>query len=619
MLKSMRPVPQAPMRRIAYAPVAVEQIGTRDGAILLRSRTPIEPFEPNLVKMFRAAVEMAPSRAVFAERDGADWRRITYEQTRDRVDAIAASLLERGLSVDRPIMILSGNAINHALLMLAGCCAGIPVAPISVAYSLQSQDHSKLRDIANLLTPGLVYVADTTPFAKALAALTLSDCEVVADANGAGLEGVTSFDLLATTTPGRAVEAAVAAITPDTVAKILFTSGSTGNPKGVINTHRMLTVNQQQMAQAWPFLTEQELVLVDWMPWNHTFGGNHDINIVLRHCGTLYIDAGRPVPALLGETLRNLRDVSPTIYLSVPAGYAALLPHLETDEILARSFFAKLRLIFYAGAALPQDLWTRLDALALRVTGTRIPMTSSWGTTETAPAATSAHFLTDRAGVIGVPLPGVDIKLVPTADKTEVRVRGPNVSPGYWKRPDLTSAAFDDEGFYKPGDAVRLADPMDPAKGLMFDGRIAEDFKLTTGTWVHVGALRVGMLAACSPVLQDAIIAGDNREFVGMLAWLNVSACQALIGDGTSNAPHDLCRHPAVREHLVRTIARWNSEQPGSSMRITRLLILTEPPSIDANEITDKGYINQRLALERRWPDVERLFASVPDDEVIVP
>jgi feruloyl-CoA synthase len=586
--------------------------------MLLRSRTPIEPFEPNLVKMFRAAVETAPSRAVFAERNGPDWRKITYAQTRERMDAIAASLLERGLSVDRPIMILSGNAINHALLMLAGCAAGIPVAPISVAYSLQSQDHSKLRDIANLLTPGLVYVADTAPFAKALAALDLSDCEVVADANGAGFDGVTSFDQLVATTPGRAVDAAVAAITPDTVAKILFTSGSTGSPKGVINTHRMLTVNQQQMAQVWPFLTEQELVLVDWMPWNHTFGGNHDINMVLRHAGTLYIDAGRPVPTLLGETLRNLREVSPTIYLSVPAGYAALLPHLETDETLARSFFARLRLIFYAGAALPQDLWTRLDALALRATGTRIPMTSAWGTTETAPAATSAHFLTDRAGVIGVPLPGVDIKLVPTADKMEVCVRGPNVSPGYWKRPDLTSAAFDDEGFYKPGDAVRLADPMDPAKGLMFDGRIAEDFKLTTGTWVHVGALRVGMLAACSPMLQDAIIAGDNREFVGMLAWLNVSACQALIGDRTSNAPRDLCRHPTVRGHLVRTIARWNSEQSGSSMRISRLLVLAEPPSIDANEITDKGYVNQRLALERRWPDVERLFASVPDDEVIV-
>jgi feruloyl-CoA synthase len=502
--------------------VAVEHAVRPDGSILLRSKAPLRPYEPNLVKMFRSAVEKAPSRAVFAERDGAGWRTVTYAEARKRIDAIAASLIERGLSADRPIMILSGNAIDHGLLMLAGITAGIPVAPISVAYSLQSQDHGKLRDIAALLTPGLVYVADTAPFAKALAAIDHPDCVVVANVNGAGLDGVIAFDQLAAT-PGLALDEAVAAITPDTIVKFLFTSGSTGIPKGVINTHRMMTANQEQMAQVWPFLSEQELVMVDWMPWNHTFGGNHDINMAIRHAGTMYIDAGRPIPALLGETLRNLKEVSPTIYLTVPAGYAALLPHLEQDEALARSFFGKLRLIFYAGAALPQDLWTRLEAAAVRTTGVRIPMTSSWGTTETSPAATAAHFPIDRAGMVGVPLPGVDVKLVPAGDKTEIRVRGPNITPGYWKRPDLTAAAFDDEGYYKPGDAMRLADPQDPAKGLVFDGRTAEDFKLTTGTWVHVGALRIGMLAACSPVLQDAVIAGDGRAFVGALVWLNAA------------------------------------------------------------------------------------------------
>jgi feruloyl-CoA synthase len=607
---------RAPVRPINFAPALVERTIAQDGSIILSSKALLEAFEPNLVKTFRTAVEIAPTRIFLAERRGDDWRKLTYEHARGLVDSIAASLLERGLSADRPIMILSGNAIDHALLMLAGYTAGIPVAPISVAYSLQSQDHGKLKYIAELLKPGLVYVADTAPFAKALTALDLSGAELVASANGGNLDTVTPFDQLATSNPGRAVDAAVAAIGPDTIAKFLFTSGSTGLPKGVINTHLMLTANQQQLAQVWPFVTEQPLVLVDWLPWNHTFGGNHNFNMALRHAGTFYIDAGKPLPALVGETVRNLADISPTIYFNVPAGYAALLPYLETNDALAKKFFSRLRMIFYAGAALPQDIWTRLEALATRTLGVRIPMTSSWGTTEMAPAATAAHFHSDQAGIIGVPLPGVQIKLVSAGTKTEIRVRGPNVSPGYWKRPDLTAAAYDEENFYKPGDAVRFADPADPAKGLIFDGRLAEDFKLTTGTWVNVGTLRTGTLAACAPVLQDAIIAGNDREFVGMLAWLNTAGCQVLFGG--DNTSQTLCNHPGVRAHIARALAQWNREQSGSSTRIMRILILSEAPSIDANEITDKGYINQRLALERRRVDVERLFASVPDDDVII-
>jgi feruloyl-CoA synthase len=417
---------------------------------------------------------------------------------------------------------------------------------------------------------------------------------------------------------GPAVDRAAAAIRADTIAKILFTSGSTGLPKGVINTHGMLTANQQQIFQLWPFLAEQPLVLVDWLPWNHTFGGNHNFNLVLRHAGTLYIDGGRPMPGLVEQTVRNLTEVSPTISFNVPAGYAALLPYLERDEAFARSFFAKLRLIFYAGAALPQDLWDRLEAASARVTGERIPMTSSWGMTETAPMATMAHFHIDQAGPVGVPAPGVELKLVPTGTKLEVRVRGPNVTPGYWKRPDLIRAAFDQDGFYIPGDAVRFSDPADPAQGLVFDGRLAEDFKLTTGTWVHVGALRVGVLAAASPVLQDAVVAGENRDFIGLLAWPNGAGCQKLIGDGAPASAADLARHPRVRAHLAAALARWNEAHGGASQHIARVLILADPPSIDANEITDKGYINQRLALERRKSDVERLFALNPDGNVVV-
>jgi len=617
-VNSPSPPASAPIRPIKFAPADIEQTKSADGSILLRSRTPLAPFEENLAKVFRNAVETAPSRTFLAERNATGWRKITYAEARRLVDTIAASLIERGLSAERPVMILSGNTIEHALLMLAGLSAGVPVAPVSVAYSLQSQDFGKLKHIHELLTPGLIYVADTGPFAKALAVLDLSKVEIVASANSGNLDRITPFDKLTAARPTHAVETAVAAIRPDTIAKFLFTSGSTGFPKGVINTHRMLTSNQQQIAQIWPFLEEQPLVLVDWLPWNHTFGGNHNFNMVLRNAGTLYIDAGKPVPALVGETVRNISEISPTIYFNVPAGYAALLPFLETDDALARTFFLKLRMIFYAAAALPQDIWTRLEAVSAHVTGERIPLISSWGTTETAPLAAASHFLVDRAGVIGVPAPGVELKLVRAGAKKEIRVRGPNVTPGYWKSPDLTMLAFDQEGFYRPGDAVRFADNDDPAKGLIFDGRLAEDFKLTTGTWVYVGSLRVGVLAACSPVLQDVIVAGADHEYVGILAWLNAAGCQTLAGGGAPANPAELARHPLVREHITRTIVRWNAEQTGTSTRIARTLLLIEPPSIDANEITDKGYVNQRLVLERRKTEVERLFAATPDADVIV-
>ena len=611
-----RPASRAAHRPIAFAPAQVRRGVDADGTIRLSCPTPLGTYDPSLAQLFRAAVEAQPGRVFLQERTAEGWRKLTYQDARHTVDALAAALLERGLSAERPVMILSANSIDHALLMLAGYTAGVPVAPISVAYSLQSQDFAKLRHIAELLAPGLIYVSDTAPFAKALAAIR-SGIEIVASRDGGDL-GATPFEDLMRVAAGPAVDAAAAATGTDTIAKILFTSGSTGLPKGVINTHGMLTANQQQLIQVWPFLAEQPLTLVDWLPWNHTFGGNHNFHLVLRHAGTMVIDGGRPLPAMVGETVRNLTEISPTIYFNVPAGYAALLPHLERDENFARAFFAQLRLIFYAGAALPQDLWERLEAVAVRATGHRIPMSSSWGTTETAPLATAAHFLLERAGNIGVPVPGVDVKLTPSGGKLEIRVRGPNITPGYWKRPDLTAAAFDEEGFYKPGDAVRFADETDAARGVIFHGRLAEDFKLTTGTWVHVGGLRVGLLAACSPVLQDAIVAGADRGFVALLCWLNAAGCQRVIGEGAPNTLPDLAQHPLVREHVRRAVTQWNAAHSGSSERIARALLLPDAPSIDANEITDKGYINQRLALERRAADVARLYAATPDADVIV-
>ena len=608
-------------RPIAFAPVDLTSESIPGGGFRLSARTPLAPHDPSLGRMFRAAVAAEPDRVFLAERSGDGWRTLTYAACRPLVDGIAAAFVERGLSAERPVMVLSGNGIDHALLMLAAYTAGVPVAPVSVAYSLQSRDHAKLKHIAALLQPGLVYVSDTAAFAGALAALGHVGFEAVAGENGAKLDGVTSLTSLAATRPGAAVEHAVASGHAGTIAKILFTSGSTGVPKGVINTHGMLAANQQQIAQIWPFLADEPPVLVDWLPWNHTFGGNHNFNLVLRNAGTLYIDGGKPVPALVGETVRNLSEISPTLYFNVPAGYAALLPHLEQDEAVARRFFAKLRLIFYAGAALPQDLWTRLEAAAVRATGARVPMTSSWGTTETSPMSTASHFLSEQSGLIGVPAPGVEVKLVPRDGKLELRVRGPNVMPGYWKREDLTAAAFDDEGFYCPGDAVRFADANDAGKGLVFDGRLAEDFKLATGTWVHVGGLRVGVLAAASPALQDAIVVGENLPFIAVLAWLNLAGCRQLTGRegarGLAMSLADLAGHPVIRAHVRSAVARWNAAHPGSSERIARVLLLPDLPSIDANEITDKGYVNQRAAIACRHREIALLFADAPAPEVI--
>ncbi|MEX0591252.1 MAG: AMP-binding protein, partial [Xanthobacteraceae bacterium] len=367
------------------------------------------------------------------------------------------------------------------------------------------------------------------------------------------------------------------------------------------------------------FVKRDRIVLLDWLPWNHTFGGNHDFNLVLAQGGTLYIDAGRPAPGLIEQTVRNLRDVSPTIYFNVPVGYTMLLPFLEKDDALAKSFFARLKLIFYAGAALSQDLWDRLEALSVKTTGKRVPMISSWGSTETSPVATSGHRLIEQAGVIGLPAPGVTLKFVPSGSKLEIRVKGANVFPGYWRRPDLTRDAFDEEGYYRIGDAVRLADPDDPTKGIVFDGRVAEDFKLATGTWVHAGGLRVAALAAAAPALQDAVITGQDRDFVGLLAWPNVNALKEICTDRAAHDdPAKMIAAADVRDHVRKGIAAHNATQPGSSGRIARVLLMPEPPSIDANEITDKGYINQRAVLERRRALVERLYADPPHADVIV-
>ncbi len=570
--------------RLRYAPAEVRVEKRPDGTTILRSPQPLQRYSRAVGDWLVHWYERAPDRTFIAERKGEGWRRVTYRDALSDARRIGQALLNLGLNADKPVAILSDNGIDHALLALGAMHVGIPVAPISPAYSLMSKDFAKLKYIFELLKPGLVFAAEPEKFAPALAAVGATSTPVAK---------------LLEANPGSNLEVAFSRLTPDTVAKILFTSGSTGVPKGVINTQRMLCSNQQSWAQVWPFLEERPPVLCEWLPWNHTFGGNGTFNMVLRNGGTLYIDGGKPAPGLVELTARNLREVCPTMYFNVPRGFDLLLPFLETDAALRKNFFRDLDLIFYAGAALPQNLWERLEKLAVTEKGGELAMLSAWGSTETAPMATCVHTPIERAGVVGGPTPGCELKLVPSGGKLEVRVQGPNVTPGYYRSPDLTAAAFDDEGYYRIGDAMKFADPAAPEKGLVFDGRIAEDFKLSTGTWVHVGALRVKLIAAGNPLIQDAVITGHDRNEIGAFIFLNPAAVKDLSIE-------------AIREKISAALALL-AKEGGSSTHPKRALLMTEPPQIDGNEITDKGYINQRAVLERRAALVEKLYSNAPE------
>jgi len=585
--------------RPTFAAPRVLREDTADGRILLRSADPLAPHAVSVVHEFRAHADAHPDRLLVAEPDGAQgWHRTTWGEARARVDRLAQGLLDHGLA-DRPVMVLSGNSTLHLTVALAAMTLGTPVVPTSVAYSLQSSDHERLEAMVDLVDPGLI-VAEQPGFAPAVAAVA-DRRPVLGDVPG----GCSPHDLAADPTPE--VDERCAALTRGTVAKILFTSGSTGTPKGVINTHGMLAANQQQMRQVWPFLADEPPILLDWLPWSHTFGGNHDTNLVLAHGGSLYIDDGRPTPTLIGCTVAHLAEVRPTIHLTVPAGWAALLPHLERDDDVARAFLDRLRLGFFAAAALPQGLWDRLNALARRH-GSDMVMTTSWGMTETAPATTSAHFPITRSDCLGVPLPGVELALVPVGGKHELRVRGPNVTPGYHHRPDLTAAAFDEDGALATGDAVALADPEDPGAGLVFRGRIAEDFKLTSGTFVSVGTLRSRLLSASDGLVTDAVICGEGAPYATALVWLRPEESARCPG----GVPDD-----GLRADLAATLGRLAAEGGGASQRVERLLVLTEPAALDAGEITDKGYVNQRAVRARRREDVAALALENPSGRVV--
>ncbi len=601
-----------------FAPPDIEIERRGDGAIVLSSRRTPAPAETSITAVLKRRATEHPDRPLAAQRDREDrWIAITYGEAEARARALAEAFARLGLGPGKPLMVLSGNSLEHLLVSLGAYAAQVPVMPISVAYSLMSTDHARIRAIAELTQPGLVFADEAGPFGAALDALAPIVSQVVV-ARGER-EGALRLDDLLATAPGDTTDttdptgAAVAAVdpAPDTVAKLLFTSGSTGVPKGVVNTHRMLCSNQAMLQAIWPFLADEPPLMVDWLPWSHTFGANHNLNLALFNGGTIYIDDGKPAPALFGRTIAALKEVPPTLYFNVPAGYALLAPALESDPQLAERFFSRLRFMFYAAAALPDALAARLRNLAAEHADHEVPLTSSWGTTETAPCATSMHYLGAPTGCIGVPIPGCTIKLAPVGDRLEIRVRGANVTPGYFGQPELTRAAFDEDGFYRSGDAVKLIEERDPNLGMLFDGRIAENFKLLTGTWVAAGAMRTRLISAAG-VLSDAVICGHDAEYVAAMAWVNQAEARRLTG-----ATEDVALDDAtLREHLGKALRALNA-QAGSAARIERLLLLSQPPSLDAGEITDKGYLNQRRTLECRSADVARLFAEPADAGVI--
>ena len=582
-----------------FAPVRVECEALPGGGWRLRSREPLAPHAPRVTDALWHWAGAAPHRPFLRERgpDGA-WDGVSFGEAAARVRRIAAALLARGLGPSRPVAVLSGNSVRHALLGLAAQAAGVPYTAVSVPYSLQSADFGKLRHILAKLRPGLILAEQGAPFARALAVPEAEGAEVVTVAPS--LPGATPWAAL----EGEAPLCRLPEPDPDAPVKILFTSGSTGVPKGVLTTHRMMAANQQQMAQVWPFLLAEPPVILDWLPWSHCFGGSHNLNMALRFGGTLWIDEGRPMPGEpFARTLANLREVSPTIRFDVPRGHALLLDALEADAALAGRFFERLRLVFSAGAALPEPALRRLQALAARHAPRPVPVVSSWGLTETAPAACTTHAGDAPPGGIGTPLPGVVLKLVPVEGKIEIRLRGPNVFPGYLGEPAATRAAFDEEGFFRTGDAVTWVDPRDPAKGLRFDGRLAEDFKLSSGTRINALELRLRALAALAGLVRDVVVVGADRDEVGLLVF---PADPAQAGDA------------AYRAAVAAALAAMNRAAGGSSSRsVARAMLLAEPPSLDAGEVTDKGSLNVRAIVTRRAAELSRLYDE--DPEVIRP
>ena len=613
-----------PFQKLERPEAAVNVDRQADGSIILSCPRPLPEHPDSLIDHLIDNARDVPDRIFLAERqtiDGkqcGDWINMTWQQCLDRTDAVAQWLLDQGFGPETPVMILSENSLAQATLMFGAMSVSAPLVQVSPAYSLLSTDYDKLKFIFELTVPKLIFVEDGSRFASALAALPIDNIPVICVRDP--LPGSLDFADLLATEKTTAVDDARAKITLDTVSKVLFTSGSTGMPKGVINTHRMMCVVQSMLEDIRDAQDDKTTVVLDWLPWHHTFGGNATINSILRGAGTLYIDSGRPVPGLFDQTIANLREINPTFFSCVPGAYTMLAEALEEDDELRKFFFSRLDGMSYGGAALPQALYERMQKLAIAETGLRINISTGYGATETGALNTAVYWETTRMGMLGLPMAEVRLKLIPLGstdkgEKFELRVKGPQITPGYYKRPDLDADAFDEEGWFRTGDAVTWVDENDPLQSLAFAGRVTEDFKLTSGTWVHTGSLRVEVLAALSPLAADALVCGHNRDYVALALWPNPAALNALAPD---TADADLATDPAVLAALTEKLQDWNQVSTGSSRRIKRALIMLTPPSIDAGEITDKRYINQRVALDLRAVEVERLYADTPDAGVAV-
>jgi len=595
-----------------------------DGVHHLRSREPLQPFPARLTDRLEEWARHAPERTQVAQRGPhGEWRRINYAQMLDRVRRIGQAIAQRGLSAERPIAILSDNDLEHYTLALAAQWVGVPFTPVSVAYSTVSQDFGKLKQILGTLTPGLVFAADGHAFRNAIATVVPADTEVwvTTGEDTPALQGrkIMRFDAVLKTEPGPEEMEAHGHVGPDTIAKFLFTSGSTKQPKGVVNTQRMICANQQMLRQCFAFMADEPPVLIDWLPWNHTFGGNHNTGIALYNGGTLYIDDGKPTPRGMSATLRNLREIAPTMYFNVPKGFEEIARAMDGDPALRDRLFSRVKAFMFAGAGLSQAVWDHLDRHAEAAIGERICIFTGLGMTETAPSCTFALGNDVKSGHIGLPAPGVEVKLVPVDGKLEARFKGPNVMPGYWRAPTETTAAFDEQGYYRTGDAVRYIDEANPQRGLRFDGRIAEDFKLSTGTFVNVGPLRMKIVLAGDPLVQDVVIAGLNRDDIGALIFPRLDDAKKLAGLPADSSAAQVLAHPQVRTFYQALVDKLWAEGTGSANRVARALLLEEPPHIDRGEVTDKGSINQRAVLTHRAELVERLYADVPDAQVILP
>ena len=608
------------IRAVRIAPIDALVHDGPDGVRYMRSPSELGAYPGKVTERLDLWAARAPDRPFLAQRDpDGRWRHVSYAEARGRVRRLAQSLIDRRLSAERPVAILSGNGLDHALLALAAMYAGVMYSPIAPAYALQARDFSRLGQIVDRLRPGLVFAAAGAAFEPALRHVLPPEAELVVSSSAPDGMPVTWFGDLERAEVGPAVDEAHGRVGPDTVAKVLFTSGSTGRPKGVINTQRMLCANQAMILSVLAFLEDAPPVLCDWLPWNHTAGGNHNFGLVLHNGGTLYIDEGRPVPGAFDATVRNLREIAVTAHFAVPRTYEMLLPHLREDRVLRERFFSRLQVLFYAAAGLSQRFFDELRELAVETCGEEILWMTGFGATETAPFAFSTGPEGAAAGVVGLPAPGMEVKLAPVGPKLEVRVRGPNITPGYWRDEALTRDAFDEEGFYRMGDAMRPLDPDDLSRGLVFDGRLSEDFKLSSGTWVSVGPLRARFLASAGGLAQDVVIAGHDGGFVGALIFPNLARCAALCSDLPADAPaRVVVAHPRVRSAFQAAIDELARQSTGSSTFMARAILLDEPPSIDAREITDKGSLNQQEVLRHRAALVEALYAPQAPPGAIV-